>query len=57
VAAAEAIYRCGFFTSAVFFPIVAQGRAGLRAMGRADLEPGDLAFCAAIRDVDERAMR
>jgi 7-keto-8-aminopelargonate synthetase-like enzyme len=57
VAAAEAIYRRGFYTSAVFFPIVAQGRAGLRAMGRADLEPADLqSFCMAIRDVAEGAI-
>ncbi len=45
------VFRRGFYTSAVFFPIVAQGRAGLRAMGRADLERADiLGFCEAIKE-------
>lgn len=29
----------GYFTSAVFFPVVAQGRAALRITLRADMEP------------------
>lgn len=49
--AAAAIYRRGFYTSAVFFPIVARGHAGLRAMGRADLAEADIvAFCAALQE-------
>jgi 7-keto-8-aminopelargonate synthetase-like enzyme len=49
--AAAIVYERGFYTSAVFFPIVAQGRAGLRAMGRADLDESDLAnFCRAMAD-------
>jgi 7-keto-8-aminopelargonate synthetase-like enzyme len=49
IAAAEQVYRSGFYVSAVFFPIVPRGRAGLRAMGRADLADVDLsAFCRAM---------
>jgi 7-keto-8-aminopelargonate synthetase-like enzyme len=48
---AAMVYERGFYTSAVFFPIVAQGCAGLRAMGRADLQEADLAaFCDAMAD-------
>ncbi|HKV12161.1 MAG TPA: aminotransferase class I/II-fold pyridoxal phosphate-dependent enzyme [Thermoanaerobaculia bacterium] len=44
----------GFYTSAVFFPIVERGRAGLRIMLRADHDPADvLAFCEAVREVRE----
>jgi 7-keto-8-aminopelargonate synthetase-like enzyme len=42
----------GFYTSAVFFPIVEKGKAGLRVMVRADNRPEDLrAFCAAVEEV------
>lgn len=52
VEASAEIYRRGFYTSAVFFPIVARGRAGLRAMGRADIEEADIrAFCETLSDV------
>jgi 7-keto-8-aminopelargonate synthetase-like enzyme len=45
------IYERGFYTSAVFFPIVEKGKAGLRVMIRADNRPEDiLAFCDAVRD-------
>jgi 7-keto-8-aminopelargonate synthetase-like enzyme len=55
IAAAEQLYRQGFYTSAVFFPIVTQGRAGLRAMGRADLEDQDLqSFCQAMAEVTSK---
>ncbi|WP_141618171.1 aminotransferase class I/II-fold pyridoxal phosphate-dependent enzyme [Myxococcus sp. AB036A] len=47
----QRVYRRGFYTSAVFFPIVARGRAGLRIMGRADMEKADLlAFCEAVKE-------
>jgi 7-keto-8-aminopelargonate synthetase-like enzyme len=36
------IFRLGYYTSAVFFPIVAKDRAGLRIMIRADLEKEDI---------------
>lgn len=46
----ELVFRRGFYTSAVFFPIVARGRAGLRIMGRADMEKSEMAaFCEAVR--------
>lgn len=52
VEGAARLYRRGFYTSAVFFPIVERGRAGLRAMGRADLERADLqAFCRALSEL------
>lgn len=45
------IFRRGFYTSPVFFPIVERGKAGLRVMLRADNDPEDvLAFCDAVRD-------
>lgn len=48
---AEILER-GFYTSAVFFPIVAKGRAGLRVMLRADNRPEDIrAFCDIVKDV------
>ncbi|MBZ4422887.1 aminotransferase class I/II-fold pyridoxal phosphate-dependent enzyme [Myxococcus sp. RHSTA-1-4] len=55
---AEAVERSrrmlerGFYTSAVFFPIVPKGRAGLRIMLRANLAQADLQrLCDALRDV------
>jgi 7-keto-8-aminopelargonate synthetase-like enzyme len=52
VKASGEIFRRGFYSSAVFFPIVARGRAGLRAMGRADMEDGDIRrFGAAVREI------
>lgn len=42
----------GFHASAVFFPIVARGRAALRLMLRADLQQDDiLRLCAAVKEV------
>lgn len=44
----------GFYTSAVFFPVVERGRAGMRIMLRADHDPADVrAFCEAVREVRE----
>ncbi len=52
VAASAAILERGFYTSAVFFPIVRKGEAGLRVMLRADLTSDDIrAFAAALTDV------
>lgn len=51
---AAEIYRKGFYTSAVFFPIVAKGSAGLRAMGRADMNKRDIEnFCEVLRECIE----
>jgi 7-keto-8-aminopelargonate synthetase-like enzyme len=46
------IFRRGFYTSPVFFPIVERGQAGLRVMLRADNRPEDIeAFCAAVEEL------
>jgi 7-keto-8-aminopelargonate synthetase-like enzyme len=43
----EGLYARGYYCSAVFFPIVARGEAGVRVMMRADLEPAQVEqFCA-----------
>jgi 7-keto-8-aminopelargonate synthetase-like enzyme len=49
--ASTEILRRGFYTSAVFFPIVERGNAGLRVMLRANNNPEDIrAFAQAVRD-------
>lgn len=51
VAASAAILEQGFYTSAVFFPIVRKGHAGLRVMIRADLSHDDIrGFASALND-------
>jgi 7-keto-8-aminopelargonate synthetase-like enzyme len=46
------LYERGFYSSAVFFPIVERGKAGLRVMLRADNRPEDIrTFCDAVREV------
>lgn len=46
------LLRRGFYSSAVFFPIVERGKAGLRVMVRADNRPEDLlAFSQAVKEV------
>ncbi len=50
VEAADVLYRAGFYTSPVFFPVVAKDKSGLRAMGRSTLSLEDLArFCEVAR--------
>ena len=45
------IFRRGFYTSPVFFPIVERGKAGLRVMLRADNRLEDIeAFCAIVKE-------
>ena len=52
VACSARILERGFYTSAVFFPIVERGKAGLRVMLRADNRPADVAeFCAVVQEV------
>ena len=54
VESAKEMMERGFYTSAVFFPTVERGRAGLRIMLRADHDPADVrAFCEAVREVRE----
>ena len=38
----ERLFQEGFYTSAVFFPIVARNQAGLRVMMRSDMEESDI---------------
>ncbi len=42
VEVSKEMYRRGFYTSAIFFPIVKRGTVGLRVMARADLSRVDL---------------
>ena len=52
IEASKSIYDQGFYTSAVFFPILPRGSAGLRVMGRADLSENDIdAFCQALKSL------
>lgn len=45
------MYQRGFYTSAIFFPIVKRGTAGLRVMARADLSRDDMTrFAEALDD-------
>jgi 7-keto-8-aminopelargonate synthetase-like enzyme len=51
IRASAGILERGFYTSAVFFPIVRKGEAGLRIMLRADVTPDDIrSFAAAVHD-------
>lgn len=52
VALSQELYRRGYYCSAVFFPIVARGEAGVRLMMRADIEPAQLdRFCGDAREI------
>jgi 7-keto-8-aminopelargonate synthetase-like enzyme len=49
---ATELANLGFFTSAVFFPVVAQGQAAIRITLRADMEPGLIRhFCELISEL------
>ncbi len=51
ISVSKKVFEKGFYTSAVFFPIVSRGKAGLRVMGRADLtEKNIVDFCDIISD-------
>lgn len=46
------LYQQGYYCSAVFFPIVARGEAGVRIMMRADIEPEQLQrFCETAKGI------
>ncbi|MNE62457.1 hypothetical protein D3C80_1577390 [compost metagenome] len=50
VGVSEGVFKRGYYTSAVFFPIVARNKSGLRVMMRADMSHEDIRdFCAAVR--------
>jgi len=49
VRVSEAVFQQGYYTSAVFFPIVARNRSGLRVMLRADMTELDIRnFCSIV---------
>ena len=49
VRVSEAVFQQGYYTSAVFFPIVARNRSGLRVMLRADMTELDIrSFCSIV---------
>jgi len=52
VACSRELLERGFYSSAVFFPVVEKGKAGLRVMLRADNRPEDIVeFSNAVREV------
>ena len=56
IGAARYLLDQGFYTSAIFFPTVAKGRAGLRICVTAGHSPDDIkAVCAALRAVKKEA--
>ncbi|WP_409307712.1 aminotransferase class I/II-fold pyridoxal phosphate-dependent enzyme [Pseudomonas putida] len=49
VRVSEAVFQQGYYTSAVFFPIVARNKSGLRVMLRADMTELDIrSFCSIV---------
>lgn len=48
VRCSEMLFREGFYSSAVFFPIVARNQAGLRVMVRSDMSEADIRRFAAL---------
>ncbi|PMU11016.1 7-keto-8-aminopelargonate synthetase [Pseudomonas frederiksbergensis] len=55
IGVSEGVFKRGYYTSAVFFPIVARNKSGLRVMMRADMSQGDvLGFCSAVKAEIER---
>jgi 7-keto-8-aminopelargonate synthetase-like enzyme len=51
ISASQQILKRGFYTSAVFFPIVRKGHAGIRIMLRADLSQAEVcAFADAVHE-------
>lgn len=52
VALSKELYNRGYYCSAVFFPIVPRGQAGVRIMLRADLDMDQMKrFCADVKDI------
>lgn len=52
VAMSKRLFERGFYSSAVFFPIVARGKAGLRVMMRANHSPEDITnLCRVIAEI------
>ena len=54
ITAAQKLLASGFYTSAVFFPVIGRGKAGLRLMLRADLPHATIErFADVLRSVTE----
>ncbi|PHM23036.1 aminotransferase class I/II-fold pyridoxal phosphate-dependent enzyme [Xenorhabdus budapestensis] len=52
VEASAHLFQKGFYCSAVFFPIVAKDRPGVRVMGRANMSNEDIeSFCEALKTI------
>ncbi|MEX0446274.1 aminotransferase class I/II-fold pyridoxal phosphate-dependent enzyme [Xenorhabdus sp. SGI246] len=52
VEASARLFQKGFYCSAVFFPIVAKDRPGVRVMGRANMSNEDIeSFCKALKTI------
>ncbi|PHM51218.1 aminotransferase class I/II-fold pyridoxal phosphate-dependent enzyme [Xenorhabdus sp. KK7.4] len=52
VEASARLFQKGFYCSAVFFPIVAKDRPGIRVMGRANMSNEDIeSFCEALKTI------
>ncbi|WP_241664368.1 aminotransferase class I/II-fold pyridoxal phosphate-dependent enzyme [Pseudomonas sp. Sample_10] len=50
ISVSEGVFKRGYYTSAVFFPIVARNKSGLRVMMRADMSQEDVrSFCSAVQ--------
>jgi 7-keto-8-aminopelargonate synthetase-like enzyme len=57
VQVSEGVFRRGYYTSAVFFPIVARNKSGLRVMMRSDMTAADIEdFCVAV-ELERKAYR
>lgn len=49
---AKSLFEQGFYTSPIFFPVIAKGRAGLRIMVRANMQDDDIRrFAAALNQL------
>lgn len=56
VRVSEGVFKRGYYTSAVFFPIVARNKSGLRVMMRADMSQDDIRdFCSVVSSEIEQA--
>jgi 7-keto-8-aminopelargonate synthetase-like enzyme len=50
------LYAHGYYCSAVFFPIVPRGDAGVRVMMRADIDASEMQrFCKTVKNIVESA--
>jgi len=51
------IFEKGYYVSAVYFPIVPRGKAGLRIMPRANIQPETMTtFCGTVKDICQSSL-